>query len=78
MDSTCKIQGDRTRELKLNVQKTHKFQEVCPWILCYKRCEVEVVVWSLTMELDPDPLDQTSTYTDKNRSKFVVSWPAEW
>lgn len=76
MDSTCKIQGDRTRELKLNVKK--KNWQLCAWILCHKRYEVEVVVWGLTMELDPDPLDQTSTYIDKNVSKFVISLPAEW
>lgn len=79
MDSTCKIQGDRARELKLNVKKKHhKFQQVCAQILHYKRYEVQVMVWSLTMELDLDPLDQTSSYIDKNRSKFVVSLPAEW
>lgn len=78
MDSTCKIQGNRTRELKQNVKKTRKFQQVRARILCHKRYEVEVMVWSLTMELDPDPLDQTSTYIGKNGSKFVVSLPAEW
>lgn len=31
-----------------------------------------------TMELDPDPLDQTSRHIDKSRSKFVVSSPAGW
>lgn len=78
MGSACKIQGDRARELKLNVKKIHKFQQVCTWILCYKRYEVEVVVWSLTMELDPDPLDQDSTYIGKNWSKFVVALQALW
>lgn len=28
------------------------------------------MIWSLTVELDPDPLDQTSTYLDKKRVKI--------
>lgn len=70
MDGACKIQGDRARELKLNVKKIHKFQQVCAWILCYKRYEVEVMVWSLTVELDSDPLDQASTYIGKKTVKI--------
>ena len=30
MDSTCKIQGDKTRQLKLNVKKPHKFHKYAP------------------------------------------------
>lgn len=54
------------------------FNKYVPESCATKDNEVEIMVWRLTMQLDPGLLDQTSIYIDKNRSEFVVSLPAEW
>lgn len=72
------LQNTRWQDQRIKAKCEKKIRQLCAWILCHKRYEVEVVVWGLTMELDPDLLDQTSTYIDKNVSKFVISLPAEW